>query len=114
MTDPEFDPEACAAAVAADPALQAAADEVRSDPDQMSEHLAGHVPIAVRRAALESTIATASPIVAERLRTVLLHPAAGQHWDEAKSLAYDLDLPVDKAVKALNALGGSRGSRAAN
>lgn len=114
MTENEFDPEACHAIVEADPTLKAAADAVRNDPEQFAEHLAGGVPIAIREATVKSATANASPIVADRMRRILLHPAAGQHWNEAMDLASDLDIPVDTAVRALDALAGTGGSRAAN
>lgn len=115
MTDQDFDPEAWAAAVTADPALQAAVDAVRSDPEQMAEHLSGGMPIAMRRAAVEGIAATASPVVAERLQRILLHPAATRHWDEAMDLVGNLDVSTDTAVRALDALAGSRGGgRTAN
>lgn len=114
MTDPDFDPEACAEAVAADPALQAAVDEIEADAEQFKQHLAGQTPLAARRAAVESAAAKASPTIADRLRRILLHPAAGQHWPEAQALTWDLDIPVDTAVAGLNALAGTGGGRTAN
>lgn len=114
MTENEFDPQTAHAIVQADPRLQAAVDAVRADAEQMAEHLAGHMPLAIRQAAVESAAAVVSPIIADRLRRILLHPAAGQHWNEAMDLASDLDIPVDTAVRALDALAGTGGSRAAN
>jgi len=114
MTDPDFDPETAHALVEADPTLKAAVDAVRADPEQWAEHLAGHMPLAIREAAVENAAAVVSAPVADRLRRILLHPAAGQQWDEAKALAFDLAVPVDTAVRALDALAGSGGGRSTN
>lgn len=110
----ELDPETCHALVQADPTLKAAADAVRADAEQMAEHLAGHMPLAIREAAVKSATANASPIVADRMRRILLHPAATENWTEAMTLAGNLAIPVDKAVRALDALAGTGGGRAAN
>lgn len=114
MTENEFDPETCHAIVEADPRLKVAANAVRNDPEQMAEHLAGGMPMAIRQAAVESAAAVVSPIVADRLRRILLHPAAGTHWPEAQALAFDINVPVDTAVRALDALAGTGGGRSAN
>jgi len=116
MTANEFDPETCRAIVEADPRLKAAADAVRNDPEQMAEHLAGGMPMAIRQAAVESAAAVVSPIIADRLRRILLHPAATENWTEAMALAGNLDVPVETAVRALDTLAGAStaGGRAAN
>lgn len=114
MTENEFDPETCHAIVEADPRLKVAANAVRNDPEQMAEHLAGGMPMAIREAVVKSATATTSPIVAERLRRILLHPAGTEHWTEAMTLAGNLAIPVDKAVRALDALAGTGGGRSAN
>jgi|GEM_PF-6503249 hypothetical protein len=114
MTENEFDPETCHAIVEADPRLKVAANAVRNDPEQMAEHLAGGMPMAIRQAAVESAAAVVSPIIADRLRRILLHPAATEHWDEAMGLMSNLEIPVDTAVKALDAVAATGGGRAAN
>lgn len=114
MTGRDLDPETCAAAAADDPRLQAAVDAVEADAEQFAQYLAGHVPIAIRRAVVEGATAVVSPVIADRLRRILLHPIAGLFWEEAQAMAFDLDVPAEKAVAALDALAGTGGGRTAN
>jgi hypothetical protein len=98
-------------------------DAVLDDPVELAGIHAGEPPRALREIAVDRLAASLRAgghplelveLGVARIRTILMHPAAGKFFDEAIALAARLDLSAEQALASLNALAAMTVTRRAN